>query len=272
MKLIDLFDNLIIDLDGVVYIGDKPIDGSIETLLTLKEMGKGLIFITNDPRGSPKDYSTKLNTMGIPTNSEDIITSSMAVAYRIKNEHKDLREKNAYVVGTQALKEEIGNIGLRLVNGEEAKKADFVIVGGHPGFHYEEIKISSLAIRNGACFYATNRDPVFPTDEGLVPATGSELASIEVASGKRAITAGKPETIIFEVAIAKNRLPNKGRIAIIGDRIDTDIKGGKRVGISTILVLTGSTREGEPSDDDVTPDFVISDLRDLLNDQEGITR
>src|SRR3970040_344266 len=175
MKLADLFDHFIIDLDGVVYIGDKPTDGAIETIATLRELGKTVIFLTNDPRGSCR---------------------------------------------------------------EDAKRSDFVIVGGHQGFNYEEMKIATLAIQNGAHFFATNRDPVYPTPEGLVPATGAILASIEYATGKKATIVGKPEVIIFEVA--KKFLSSHERVAIVGDRLDTDILGGKRPGITTLFTLSGS--------------------------------
>ena len=266
MKLSDKFDHFLIDLDGVVYIGNKPISGSIKTLLILKDLGKNLIFLTNDPRSSVKDYSEKLNKFGLPAKPQDIITSSMSIAYYIKSKHKDVNHKKAYVVGSKALKDEIKRIGLELVAGKRAESADFVIIGGHPGFRYEEIKISSFAIRNGAYFYATSRDPYIPTEEGLVPATGAVLASIEVASGQKAIIGGKPEKIIFEVAIKKRQLhPNK-RIAVVGDRLDSDIIGGKRAGVKTILVLSGSTKERDLYTGDVIPDYVINDLTGLLSE------
>jgi HAD superfamily hydrolase (TIGR01450 family) len=266
MTLSDKFDHFLIDLDGVVYIGEKPISGSIETLLVLKDLGKHLIFLTNDPRSSVNDYSNKLNKFGFPAKPQDIITSSMAIAYYIKSKHKDITHTKAYVVGSKALKDEIEGIGLELVAGEEAKRADFVIIGGYPGFHYEELKISSLAIRNGAYFYATSRDPYIPTEEGLVPATGAVLASIEVASEKKAIVGGKPEKIIFEVAMMRNQLRPKERIGVIGDRLDSDIIGGKRAGIKTILVLSGSTKEGDLYTGDLIPDYVINDLTGLLSE------
>lgn len=265
MTLADRFDHFLIDLDGVVYIGEKPISGSIETLLILKDLGKNLIFLTNDPRGSVNDYSNKLNKFGFPAKPRDIITSSIAIAHYIKSRHKDIRHRKAYVVGSKALKDEIKRIGLELVSGEEAKRADFVIVGGYPGFHYEEIKISSLAIRNGAYFYATSRDPYIPTEEGLVPATGAVLASIEVASEKKAVVAGKPEKIIFEVAMTRKHLRPKERVGVIGDRLDSDIIGGKRAGIKTILVLSGSTKEEDLYSGDLMPDYLINDLRGLLS-------
>lgn len=264
MKLVELFDNFMIDLDGVVYVGDKPTPGAGETIATLRSLGKSLVFLTNDPRGSSREYSEKLRKMEIIVIPQNVITSSMAIAYHIRD-HYELNGKTAYVVGSEALKEEIRGIGLNLVEGDEAKRADFVVIGGHPQLRYDEIKISALAVRNGAHLFGTNRDPVYPTDEGLVPGTGALLAAIEVASGKKAITAGKPEPIMFEAG--KKLLPSQDRIAVIGDSLFSDIIGGKRAGIATILVLTGSTKRSDLSKAEITPDYVINDLRGLLREQ-----
>jgi HAD superfamily hydrolase (TIGR01457 family) len=264
MKIANLFDHFLIDLDGVVYVGDKPTTGAKETIETLRAIGKSLIFLTNDPRGSSSEYAEKLKTMGIQATSNEVITSGMAIALYIK-EHYGLDSGRAYVVGSSALKEEIKKVGLKIAYGEESKKANFVIVGGHPGFNYEEMKVATIAIRNGACFFGTNRDPLFPTPEGLIPATGAIIASIEFASGKRAITAGKPEPIMFEAA--KKLLSSQEKIAIIGDRLDTDIAGGKHAGIATILALTGSTDRDELSRSKIIPDYIIDDLRDLLKER-----
>ncbi len=263
MKLFDLFDLFLIDLDGVVYVGDIPTIGAKETLSTIRESGKRLIFLTNDPRSSSSDYSEKLEKMNIQAASDDVITSGMAIAHHIRDSF-DINHKKAYVVGSLALKMEIEKIGIKLCYGEAAKGVDFVIVGGHQEFSYEEMKLASLAVRNGAHFFATNRDPVFPTAEGLVPATGAILASIEVASGKKAVVAGKPESMMFEVA--KEIGCPHSRAVIIGDRLDTDILGGKRAGIKTILALSGSTKADDVSKSGIKPDYVIDDLRGLIKE------
>jgi HAD superfamily hydrolase (TIGR01450 family) len=264
MKIVDLFNHFLIDLDGVVYVGDQPTTGARETIAALRALGKSIIFLTNDPRNSSFEYAEKLCSMGIPASPEDVITSTMAICLHIK-EHFGLNHGKAFVVGSSALKDEIKRTGLKLVRGEKAKRAGFVIVGGHPKFGYQEMKLATIAVRSGAHFFGTNRDPVFPTSEGPVPATGAILASIEFASGKSAITAGKPESIMFEVA--KKLLSSREKIAIIGDRIDTDIMGGRRAGIGTILVLSDSTAQDELSHSQIIPDYVIGDLMDLLKEQ-----
>jgi len=266
MKLIDLFECFLIDLDGVVYVENSPTEGSVDIINDLKRNGKIVLFITNDPRSSSSDYADKLSQMGLDVSARDIITSAMAIARHIQANNDNLHRKNAYVVGSIALKEEIKLTGLNIVDGEVAKEADYVILGGHPDFHYGELKLATLAIRNGALFFATSRDPAFPSSEGHVPATGAMLASIEVASGKEAVVAGKPESIIFEAALSQDACLSKSKTAIIGDRLDTDILGGKNAGISTILALSGSTKKEDISESHIKPDFIINDLRDLLSD------
>ncbi len=266
MKLIDKFNCFLIDLDGVVYVENSPIEGSVDTINHLVDIGKEVLFITNDPRSSPSEYTRKLRGLGLRVTEVDVITSAIAIANHIKTHTENSDKKNAYVVGSKALKKEIELAGLTLVDGEEAKEADYVILGGHPDFHYNELKLATLALRNGAEFFATSRDPAYPSSEGHVPATGAILAAIEVASGKKAVVAGKPEYIIFEEALARNKCSDKTNTAIIGDRMDTDILGGYSAGISTILSLSGSTKKEDIKISAIKPDFVINDLRDLLKE------
>jgi len=272
MILADLFDCFLIDLDGVVYVDDKPTEGSVETINRLKKKGKLITFVTNNPGRTAQEYSEKLRIMGVETEQGDILTSAMAIAFHLKSEFSELGDKRAYVIGSKALKDEVTLTGLKIIDGEEAKTADFVILGSHPEFHYNEMKLATIAIRNGALFYATNRDPAYPSSEGMVPATGAMLAAIEVASGKKAVVVGKPEVIMFEVALTENLHKEKHRLAIIGDCLDTDIAGGKNSGIATILTLTGTTKEEDLADSDIKPDYVIRNLTDLLKEtgEEGI--
>jgi len=265
MKLVDLFDCFLIDLDGVVYIGDSEVPGSAEAVCDLVNCGKTVKFLTNNPRHAISQYSEKLNKIGIEHDSLNIITSGTALARHIKSNFSDLHNKKAYVIGSTALKEEIAGTGMNLVSGDSAKKADFVIFGGHPEFHYEEMKIATLAIANGAHFFATNRDMVYPTAEGHIPATGAMLASIEVASGKKAISAGKPEAMMFDIA-CEHHEHSKERTVIIGDHLDTDILGGKNAGISTILIISDPNTENELKQSGIKPDYTIYSLKDLFVD------
>ncbi len=162
--------------------------------------------------------------------------------------------------------EEVRSVGLRVVDAvAEARKADFVVVGGHNDFNYWEMMLASFALQNGAHFYTTNRDATFPTPEGIVPATGAVLASIEVASGRTAVSIGKPEPEMIDVA---RSIVGPGRMIMVGDRLDSDIAGGRRAGIATALVLTGVTTREEALASRWRPDYVLKDVGGILYSDE----
>src|SRR5205807_6052805 len=125
------------------------------------------------------------------------------------------------------------------------------------------LRIASQAVRRGAVFYATGRDPAFPMPDGPWPATGAILAAVETAAGRRAHVVGKPEPDMFRVAL--ELLPAGGRYAVIGDRLDSDVAGGRAAGLFTILVLTGSATEEEARDASPAPDVVVPDLKSILS-------
>jgi phosphoglycolate/pyridoxal phosphate phosphatase family enzyme len=260
MRIADLYDHFLFDLDGCVYLGDEVILSAPETLAELRRMGKGVLFLTNAPYISRDDYAAKLRGMGIQARPDEILSSSWATAEYIR-EHHDVRGKSVFVVGSESFKGEMRAAGLRVAEGEDAARADFVVVGGYMDFCYMDIVLANFAIRNGALFYASNRDATFPTPRGVMPGTGAILASLEVASGQAAIPIGKPELPMIEVARA---LLGEGRMLMVGDRLDTDIAGGKRAGIGTALVLTGISCREDLAGTPWTPDHVLDSVGGLI--------
>jgi HAD superfamily hydrolase (TIGR01450 family) len=253
------FDGLIVDLDGVVWIGATAVPGSIAALRALRERGVRLLFVTNDPRGSRADYAEQLEGLGIDVAESEIVTSSSALASLLGREHSG---KTAYVIGSPALKAELVAVGMRLLDDDDAARdADVVAVGGHVGFDYGELRIAGQALRRGAMLYATGRDTVFPMPDGPWPGTGAILAAVEAAGGTEATVVGKPEPFIFDHACAL--LAGCERVAIVGDNLESDIAGGKRAGLTTILVLTGAATEADVEAARVRPDLVVADLEAL---------
>ncbi|HSG30618.1 MAG TPA: HAD-IIA family hydrolase [Thermodesulfobacteriota bacterium] len=265
MQLADLFDSFLIDLDGVIYVGDSPTYKAAQVITKLTKAGKEVIFITNDPRRSSVGYCKKLKSIDINIPANYIVTSASALSRHIETKY-NTKSKTAFVVGSDNLKKEVQRTGLKLITKISKVNSDFVIVGGHNKVDYNDIKKATLCIRAGAKFFATNNDPYYPTHEGLVPATGALVAAIETASSAKATVVGKPKRIMFD--IAKNLLSSNKKVAVIGDRLDTDIAGGKRAGCSTILSLTGSTKAEEIKSSKTKPDFVIRDLSFLYKDSE----
>jgi HAD superfamily hydrolase (TIGR01450 family) len=151
--------------------------------------------------------------------------------------------------------------GARLLEGTEAEEADVVVVSGHKDFDYGELKTAKFALDRGARLFATSHDPTMPYPGGELPGTGAVLAAIEVASGRKATIAGKPERHLFEMA---KQAAGEGQLAMVGDRISSDIDGGRAAGLETILVLSGTTTRTQAEAADPGPDHVLDDLAALL--------
>jgi glycerol-1-phosphatase len=259
VPLADRFDGLLIDLDGVVWIGREPVPGSVEALQALLEAGKRIVFVTNNPGRLPQAYVERLQGLGVEVGPEQIVTAGIAVA-RLAGEAAGAGG-TAFVIGASPLKEMVAATGARLVEGEEADRADAVVVSGHKGFDYGELRAAKFALDHGAKLFATSHDPTMPYPGGELPGTGAVLAAVEVASGKQATIAGKPERHLFEMA---KEVAGEGRLAMVGDRISSDIDGGRAAGLETVLVLSGTTGREEAEAADPAPDHVLDDLAALL--------
>jgi len=263
VAIADDFDGFLIDLDGVVYVGERLVPGSDEAIHELRARGKRVLFLTNDPRSSRDEYSAKLRGLGVEVEPSSILTSGAATARYIGGNEKR-SGRSAFVIGSAALKAEVRAVGLAVIDGEDGCDADVVVVGGHDGFDYTELRIASHAVRRGASFYAAGRDPSFPMPDAPWPATGAILAAVETASGRTAHVIGKPEPEMFQVAV---EMLKGTRIVVVGDRLDSDVAGGHRAGLATVLVLTGSATAAEAATADPAPDFVVSNLKALVLDR-----
>jgi 3-hydroxyisobutyrate dehydrogenase len=254
------WDGLIIDLDGVVWLGDRPIDGAAEAIARLRACGVHVLFVTNDPETSRAEQAMRLAAIGIPATAGDVITSAAATA-RYLTEQDNLHGRNALVVGAWALRDEIEQAGFPLIPLSEPHRAEIVVVSGHPEFDFRELQAATTAVASGARLFATGRDATRPTRDGPVPATGAILASIETATGISATVIGKPEPFVFE--IAREALAGCAHIAVVGDNLASDIAGAKRSGLGAILVLTGTTTKTDLQHAAITPDIVVPSLAEL---------
>jgi HAD superfamily hydrolase (TIGR01450 family) len=261
VPLADRFDGLLIDLDGVVWVGREPVPGSVEALRALLDAGKRIVFVTNNPGRLPEAYAQRLQGLGVAVEPEQIVTAGVAVA-RLAGEAAAASDSGtAFVLGDAPLKEMVAAAGTRLLEDKEAEEADVVVVSGHGGFDYVELRTAKFALDRGARLFATSHDPTMPYPGGELPGTGAVLAAVEVASGKQATIAGKPERHLFEMA---KEVVGEGRLAMIGDRISSDIDGGRAAGLETVLVLSGTTSRQEAEAADPSPDHVVDDLAALL--------
>jgi glycerol 3-phosphatase-2 len=260
MALADQFDGFLIDLDGVVWVGRELVPGSAEALKTLIESGKEIVFVTNNPGRPPATYAERLREAGVPAADDRVVTAGVATA-RLAAETVGAGS-TAFAIGAPAFHETVAGAGLRLLEGEDGRRADAVLVSGHRGFDYEELLTATLALQNGAKLFATSHDPTLPMPGGAWPGTGSILAAVETASGARAEIGGKPERHLFDQARAL--LGGAERVAMVGDRVSSDIEGGRRAGLATILVLSGASSREEAVAANPPPDLVLDDLATLL--------
>jgi HAD superfamily hydrolase (TIGR01450 family) len=260
VALADDFDGFLIDLDGVVWIGREPVPGSAETLAALLEAGKRVAFVTNNPGRLPAAYAERLQGMGVAIDADRIVTAGM-VAARLAAERAG-PGGSAFVIGAAPLKEMVAAAGATLAEGEAGRGAGVVVVSGHRDFDYGELLTAKLALDGGAALVATSHDPTMPMPGGEWPGTGSIVAAVETASGRRAEFAGKPERHLFEMALAAIERPP--RVAMVGDRISSDIAGGRAAGLGTVLVLSGTSSREDAEAADPAPDHVLDDLAGLL--------
>lgn len=259
MALADEFDGLLIDLDGVVWIGRELVPGAVEALAALLDGGVEIVFVTNNSVKQPAEYAARLREAGVPTADDRVLTGG-AVTAQLAAEKAG--GGTAFVIGAPGFKQTVAAAGLKLLEGEAGESADVVVVSAHREFDYDELFTATRALQGGAALFGTSRDPTLPMPGGAWPGTGATLAAVETASGKRAETGGKPEPHLFEQARAL--IPDAKRVAMVGDRIASDIEGGRRAGLATVLVLSGACTRAEAEAADPPPDHVIDDLPALL--------
>lgn len=260
MALIDSLRNLdgfVIDLDGVIYLRRTLIPGATDFISELESAGKKYVFLTNNSSRTREEYVRILRGFQIKSSKEQIVTSAYATGQYLLERSPRSR---IYIVGEGGLRSELSRTGFEIV---EEPPADFVVVGIDLHFTYEKLKLASRSIRSGARFIATNRDATYPTEQGLCPGAGSIVSAVKTASGKNPTTIGKPNRWIFN--ICTNILGiDPVRTAVIGDRFETDIIGGSKVGMKTVLVLSGVTDYRDIRRMKLRPDIIAPSVGHLI--------
>jgi HAD superfamily hydrolase (TIGR01450 family) len=253
------YDQLLLDLDGCVWIGDEAVQGAAEAVAALRDAGKAVAFLTNDVRHAPEEFVRKLWRLGFQAALSEVVTAGAAVQYLLSERGGG----GAYVVGSQALVDHVAEAGMRIVNRTEfASRADVVVVGAHDGLRYDELRIAAQAVIRGAELIGATRDAAFPMPDGPWPATGAVLAAIETAAGRTADRiAGKPEPAMYETA--RDRL-GEGRCLAVGDRLEVDVLGARRAGMDSALVLTGGASRAQADAAEPRPTHVADSLAALV--------
>lgn len=253
------YDNVLLDLDGCVWVGDAALPGAADAVAALRDAGKAILFLTNDVRHPPEGFVRKLWKLGLKASVDEVLSVGAALQFELAERYTG----TAFVVGSQALVDHVADAGLRVVNNTRfASRADVVVVGGHDELVFEEIKLAAQAVLRGAELIGATRDPNFPMPDGPWPGTGAVLAAIEVASGRQAShVIGKPESVMY--AAARDRLGD-GRTLGVGDRLDIDVAGARRAGLDSAVVLTGGTTREQAEAAQPQPTHIADSLATLV--------
>ena len=244
------------DMDGVIYHGNKLLDGVIEFVEWMNNNDKKFVFLTNSPERTPHELSMKLKRMGLSISADHFFTSAMATADFLSSQAPGC---TAYVIGEAALSKALYDhkIYMNDVN------PDYVIIGETRTYCFEKIEKAIELVNKGAKLIGANPDTIGITTNGIMPATGSLVAPIEIATGKKAYFVGKPNPLMLRRGLKKIGC-HSDEIALIGDRMDTDIIAGIESNIDTILVLSGVTTKESINDFPYRPKYVINGISDLV--------
>jgi len=244
---------LLVDLDGVMYRGDEALPGAVDLIPTLTRLGIRYAFVTNNATLGAEGYRSKLQGLGVPARTEDIVTSAEATAAYLQQNAEPAAK--VCVVGEAGLQNAIESGGFTLDDDTPA----FVVVGLDRYLTYSRLVAACRGILNGAAFIGTNPDRALPVKDGLWPGAGSIIAAVSTATDMAPRFIGKPQPTLLHVALERLGI-GPDHAAIVGDQVATDIRAGIAAGVGTILIRGDLAQESA----DAPPDLVVQDLSELL--------
>ena len=247
-------------MDGCLWIGDELTPRAGEAVAALRAAGKGLAFVTNNPRRTAEDYVAKMWRLGIQASPRDVVTVGGATQHLLAATRHG---RTAFVIGSDALRKHVADAGLKVLNGTDlATRAEVVVIGGSEDWTFQDVRAAAMAARRNGDLIATSLDPTYPMPDGFWPGTGAVVKAVEIASDQTAVVVGKPEPQLIITAL--DRLGD-GRALMIGDRIDTDMAAARKARIDAALVLTGgASREAAAAAPDPKPIAVADTLADVV--------
>lgn len=257
--------HLILDMDGVLWRGETPRPKLPDFFAGLKNNGIQFAFATNNASKTPAEYVAKFDRFGVAIDPAQVMTSALATAAHLARTIP--QPGPVYVVGGRGLREAIAEKGFTLVDRfDSATSAAAVAVGFAQDVVYDDFATATAQIRqHNARFFGSNPDVTFPSETGLKPGNGSFLALLEAATGSKPEIVGKPFTPMFNACLDFFGPSATGHnTAVVGDRLNTDIRGGLDAGLQTILVFSGVTQPADLAASPYKPDFVFDDISALL--------
>jgi NagD protein len=247
----------IIDMDGVIYHGNRLLPGVTDFLNWLEESGKKYLFLTNSSERTPKELQEKLKRLGISVGEDHFYTSALATASFLSSQKPN---GSVYIIGETGLIHAMYSVGYTINN----VNPDYVVVGDTHSYSFEKIELAINLILNGSKLIGTNSDISGPVENGIAPSTKALVAPIEIVSGKKAYYIGKPNPLMMRIALKKLGLQRIDTI-VIGDRMDTDVRCGLEAEIDTLLVLSGITSRKEIDRYPYRPQYILDGIIDLVS-------
>jgi HAD superfamily hydrolase (TIGR01457 family) len=256
------FRTYLLDLDGVIYRGEQVLAGARELVEWLDATGRQALYLSNNSIQTPDEVAAKLARLGMPRPKGRVLTAGWAAARAVADRFPGGR---VFVLGLPSVEGMAERAGLQVVQREGVDVPDAVLVALDRTLTYERLKWALRAIMNGAAFFAVNRDPRLPVEDGFEPGTGSIATALEYASGQRAEIIGKPAPGIVHEAMRELGATAEETL-MVGDGLDLDVVAGHAAGVTTALVLTGltNTEQAQSATGERKPDLVFPDLPTLL--------
>lgn len=254
---------VLFDMDGVIYVGTRPLAGVQQALDYLAATGRSFLFVTNNASKTPQQFVERLAEMDIHIRPDQVLGSAEATACWLAGQigKPDWPRGPVIVMGQDGLRVALQQNGFELTTDPDA--ATYAVAGINFKLTYEELANVSLAIRRGAKFIGTNSDATYPSERGFLPGAGSILALLTTASGQQPLVIGKPNRGMYEQAIARLKLTAE-QTMMVGDRYDTDISGAIPLGLWTAGILTGISTRTDFEQANPPPDLIVDDLLDLV--------
>ncbi len=246
----------ICDMDGVIYHGNRLLDGASKFVDWLYANDKQFLFLTNSSERSPRELALKLARMGLDVPEDHFYTSALATASFLATQCPG---GSAYVIGEPGLVNALYEAGFSMND----YNPDYVVMGETRSLSYEKIERAVRLVQKGAKLIGTNSDLTGPTEEGIMPATRALISPIELATGKSAYYIGKPNPLIMRHALKKLGC-SRDEACIIGDRMDTDIVAGIESELDTVLVLSGVSSLETINDFPYRPMYILNGVGDIV--------
>ncbi|MBP9041024.1 MAG: HAD-IIA family hydrolase [Anaerolineaceae bacterium] len=258
LQILSGIKSLILDMDGVLWRESAPIGDLPHIFQKIKQLNLKVVLATNNATRTPRQYVEKLASFGVEVTEDQVINSSMGVAYLLSKRFPD--GGSVYVVGESGLVQALEDAGFH----QSEDNCLAVIVSMDRNINFEKMKKATLLIRSGVPFYGTNPDRTYPTPRGLIPGAGAIIGAIEIATDVAPIIAGKPNPTLYEFALERLGTTPQETL-IVGDRLETDVTGGQRLGCPTALVLSGIATREQAERHQPAIDFIVPTLGDLVN-------